>query len=283
MKSVTLGLFFLVMLLHFTSVCHAVNLCYEYSERRDYDKSIEECTKQINDDAWDKSIAYNNRGIANKAKGNYNQAISDYDRAIELNREYANAYNNRGVVHYAIGNLDQAISDYNKAIELNPKHVNAYSNRGLAHKAKGYYEQAVSDYTIAMVLDPEDEYVYIDAIIVSAHLSEDKYKLALKRLKNYMRWRNSSEWIRVISKYYLGVDRLAEKDVLREATKCENKQEMEERLCEAYYYLGEKRLLEGNRKGAEEFFRKSVDTRIYSFIEYQNSLSILVLMKEGKI
>lgn len=260
-----------------------MNLCYEYRERKDYDKSIEECTKQINDDAWDKAIAYNNRGIVYNAKGNFEKAISDYSRAIELKPEYANAYNNRGVAYYAKGNLDRAISDYNKAIELNPKHVNAYSNRGLAYKAKGNYKQTISDYTIAMALDPEDEYIYIDTIIVSAHLSHDKYKMALKRLKNYMRWSGSSEWIRTLSKYYLGLDGLDEKDILIEATKCEDKQEIEERLCEAYYYLGEKRILEGNRKGAEEFFRKSVETKIYSFIEYQNSLTILTMMTEGKI
>ena len=40
--------------------------------------------------------AYYNRGIAYGDKGEYDKAIEDYSKAIELNPEYAEAYNNRG-------------------------------------------------------------------------------------------------------------------------------------------------------------------------------------------
>ncbi len=43
--------------------------------------------------------AYYNRGIAYHKKGQYNRAIQDYDKAIEINPQYADAYNNRGVVY----------------------------------------------------------------------------------------------------------------------------------------------------------------------------------------
>jgi lipoprotein NlpI len=315
MKSGISGLILLV-LLNLTSVCYATNLCCDYVERQDYDKAIDECTKQIKND-WDNAVAYNNRGVAYKAKGrfdqaiydynkaielssgyanaynnrgaayyskgNFNQAISDYSKAIELNPEYANAYNNRGVAYYSKGNFNQAISDYNKTIELNPKHINAYCNRGLAQKAKGNYDQAISDYFTTMSLDQDNEYVYIDAIITSIHISHDMYKKALKRLKHYIRWHNSEEWPRIISNYYLGVGGLTEKDVLSAASRSEKRQEREERLCEAYYYIGEKRLMEGNRQGAKECFMKSVEMNVYNFIEYANSSLILTMMADGKI
>ena len=54
-------------------------------------------------------------------QGNFTQAMSDYNKAIEINPNYAEAYNNRGIIYDKQGNFTQAMSDYNKAIEINPK------------------------------------------------------------------------------------------------------------------------------------------------------------------
>lgn len=64
--------------------------------------------------------AYVNQGNVNNDKGQYDQAISYYTEAIEINPSFAEAYVNRGNVYHAKGQYDQAISDYNKAIEINP-------------------------------------------------------------------------------------------------------------------------------------------------------------------
>jgi len=71
---------------------------------------------------------YNNRGIAYGEKGQYDQAISDFNKAIEINPRYGQAYNNRGIVYRLKGQYDQAISDFNKAIEINPRDAQTYNN-----------------------------------------------------------------------------------------------------------------------------------------------------------
>ena len=71
---------------------------------------------------------YNNRGAAYGEKGQYDQAISDFNRAIEINQRYTMAYNNRGIVYRLKGRYDQAISDFNKAIGINPLDPEAYNN-----------------------------------------------------------------------------------------------------------------------------------------------------------
>ena len=60
----------------------------------------------------------------------YNGAIADYTKAIELNPNYANAYYNRGISKHNLKDYNGAISDYNKAIEIDPNYANAYYNRG---------------------------------------------------------------------------------------------------------------------------------------------------------
>ena len=71
---------------------------------------------------------YNNRGIAYGEKGQCDQAISDFNKAIEINPRYDKAYSNRGIVYRLKGQYDQAISDFNKAIEINPTDAQPYNN-----------------------------------------------------------------------------------------------------------------------------------------------------------
>jgi len=71
---------------------------------------------------------YNNRGIVFGEKGEYDQAISDFDKAIAINPRYMTAYNNRGVIYRLKGQYDRAILDFNKAIEMNPLDAEGYNN-----------------------------------------------------------------------------------------------------------------------------------------------------------
>ena len=48
------------------------------------------------------------------------------------------------------GDYDRAIADYNKALELDPKDATAYNNRGYAYRQKGDYDKAIADYDKAL-------------------------------------------------------------------------------------------------------------------------------------
>ena len=61
-----------------------------------------------------------------------------------------------GEIHTTIkSEYDSAIRDYTKAIELDPKFVDAYNNRGLSYDNKKEYDSAIRDYTKAIELDPK--------------------------------------------------------------------------------------------------------------------------------
>ncbi len=130
-----------------------------YADKSKYDLAISDFDKAIEIDPK-YAEAYNNRGNAYRGKGEYDRAISDFNKAIEINPGYAGAYLNRGVAYFAKGEYDRAISDYNKAIEINPQYAIAYVNRGAVYNDKGEHDKAISDYNKALEIDPGDAAAY---------------------------------------------------------------------------------------------------------------------------
>jgi len=93
------------------------------NQQDDADRRIRGCTQFIQHPASEKSslaAAYVNRGNAYHSKGEYDQAIADYGKAIQLNPKYAEAYNNRGAAHEKKQDKGKAIADYRMALSINP-------------------------------------------------------------------------------------------------------------------------------------------------------------------
>ena len=69
-------------------------------------------------------------GLVYEIKGDYDLALADYNRVIDLNPALADAHYNRGVVYHRKGDYNRAIEDYTTAIELQSNLAEAYCNRG---------------------------------------------------------------------------------------------------------------------------------------------------------
>ena len=112
---------------------------------------------------------YSDMGLQEYEKGNYQEAIENFTKAIESHPDDAFLYNNRGLAAYygakKAKEYKKAISDYSKAIELKPDYAVAYHNRGLAYfkrggwTNRGPFDKAISDFTKAIELKPD----YLDA------------------------------------------------------------------------------------------------------------------------
>ena len=97
---------------------------------------------------------YNNSGIDKAEAKDYYGAISDYNKAIEIDPNHTNAYNNRGNSKAELKDYNGSISDYSKAIELNPNYAQPYNNRALSKNYLKDYNGAISDYNKAIEIDP---------------------------------------------------------------------------------------------------------------------------------
>jgi tetratricopeptide (TPR) repeat protein len=100
-------------------------------------------------------VVYNKAGIAELLMQRFREAGKDFDRAIHLDHQFADAVNNLGVIDYEAKKYGKAIKQYEKAIRSRPDSASFYSNMGAAYFGKKEFEKAGEAYAKAMQLDPD--------------------------------------------------------------------------------------------------------------------------------
>ena len=92
-------------------------------------------------------------------KGNINNAIIYLNEAIEIDPHDARFFISRGTFK-GTENYEDAIEDYTKAIEIEPNSVFAYRLRADSKRKLGDYQGAIDDYTKAIEIEPKKAYLY---------------------------------------------------------------------------------------------------------------------------
>ena len=113
---------------------------------------------------------YNNRGITYSQKGQYDLAISDFNKAMEMDPMLVEIYNNRGIAYSGKGQYDRAISDFNLALKMNSGLAKTYYNLGITYVMENEIELALPNFDKALEIDSSD---------VSAHLARSSVYMKL--------------------------------------------------------------------------------------------------------
>ena len=144
------------------------------------------------------------QGTAHFKQGDVEAAIADFDEAIGLDPELAEAYYERGIAHsasavrrqdpadthnhqahthFAKGDYSRAIADFSEAIQINPtlaeaNHGRLLRNRAVAYRNQGLYDKAISDCNRVIRLDPGFAKAHHDRAL--AYRAKRDYDTAIK-------------------------------------------------------------------------------------------------------
>jgi tetratricopeptide (TPR) repeat protein len=145
------------------------------------DKNNQEAMK-----AFDKAIeidpnyakAYAHRGVIYNEWREYLKALRESEQAIKLDPNLAVGFNCRGVAHTGLMNYQEAIQDFNRALELEPKFVLPYCNRSWAYFMMKNYHESLKDANKAIELAPGFSNAYFRRGMALASLN--KFQDAIK-------------------------------------------------------------------------------------------------------
>jgi len=88
-----------------------------------------------------------NKGVALSGSGNYSTALKEFQKAVSLRMDFAEAYNMIGFTYRKLGNLNLSLRSYEKALKYKPDFPQAYEYLGetylaaddLLHAMKNYF------------------------------------------------------------------------------------------------------------------------------------------------
>jgi len=122
-----------------------------YMARKMYREAIE----AFGDGPAKDAILKNKTGIAFHQLLQLDSARKNYEQAVKLKPDYAEAINNLGTVYYAKKSFRRSITFYKRALKLSPEAASIYSNLGTAYFARKQYVEATDAFQTALKLDPE--------------------------------------------------------------------------------------------------------------------------------
>lgn len=114
----------------------------------------------------DNPSQYNNRAAARFKLTDYNGALTDLNKALELSPHYPDAHYNSGLAKLKLKNYAGAIEDFKLVTDIIPKDHNAYYNSALAKYLAGKKEEALLDLDEALKLSPGFEWALCNSAVI---------------------------------------------------------------------------------------------------------------------
>lgn len=216
---------------------------------------------------YDLGIIYDRLGLEASARSMFLNSLSE--RA-----DFAPSYNIIGVYLAQNENFQDAYDAFDSALELDPDNLYPLMNRAIALYYAGRYSLAVPDMERFCADDVNDPYRMLWLYLIESktishgealsHL-KDRYQKASSEAKN-------DNWAFNIVDYYLG--KKSKKDLIEEMSSNEVPlAEKQSRLCEGYFYIGKEFERLGQDKLAYDYFKLSLATQMYGYLEYRYAFS----------
>ena len=174
--------------------------------------------------------------------------------------------------------FSQAYEKFDSALELSPTHEYAYLNRGIALYYGDRPELAAQDFVNFHYKQSDDPYRLLWLYLAEYEVSPDQAKKDLKQRASLV---DDRTWAKQI--IYLFIGDISQKEFVEELTlNITSNKDLTDRLCEAYFYLGKYNQIQKDFISAENFFKLSLSTNVYEFVEHRYARLELDLMRIKK-
>lgn len=220
---------------------------------------------------YDRGVLYDSVGLRSLAR-------LDFSHALKLKPDLIDAYNFLGIHFTQLREFSQAYEKFDSVLELSPDHEYARLNRGIALYYGDRPELAAQDFNDFHHKQSDDPYrllwLYLAEYEVDATVAKQKLKQRAKLV-------NDNTWAKQVIYLYLG--EISQDKFISGLTKSiQSNKELTDRLCEAYFYLGKYNQNNGNTGAAANFFKLSLSTNVYEFVEHRYARLELDLMHTKK-
>lgn len=219
------------------------------------------------------------RGNLLSLQGDHKAGLKELDIAIRTAPKLIRAYQLRGRVKLRAGAIKAGVADYKTAAKLNAGDASSYLILGLAYYDTGNWQEAVNAFTRATAFRNTRPYTYLYLFLARCRTGVPANRLrAKKELIGYLEGlSNDEDWFAHLGRFLVG--EIDEQALLKRA-RAGGKDEQREKLCEAMAYIGQKAMIAGDAKKAQACFKKVIETRVGSYMEY--STSDMELRRIGK-
>ncbi len=227
------------------------------------------------------AAAYARRAVQEQSENDLDGALADLNKASEVKPDCTEIYIFRAYVKQCQGDLDGALVDYKKARELNPSGL-LYAMGGLLNYNLHRFTDSLVDSRKACELNVDakiQDYSRCYIWLVRARLGEQP--AATKELQAYLDNRKSgtaSDWAPNIARLLVG--QLTEPNFFIAAENLDQ-QIKKKQYCEAYFFAGSKRLIEGDKTTATDYFKKSMATECKDIDEYNSAAAELKFLEKS--
>jgi lipoprotein NlpI len=244
----------LIFSIHRPAILYGITL--DHDPLQDFDESVWRNPSKAN--------ALYSRGVAYGRKGDHDSAIHDFNAAIEIDPTHRLAFYNRGIAHLKKEDYKLAIADFDQAIRINPNVAETYYSRGRAKFYQGDFAAAAADFEKVLQVRPRDLYRLLALYLAQSRSGMKKDDTLIQAARGL----DLHEWPGEVVSMFLGAT--DSRNVLVAASDSDPLGRRE-RLCEAYFYIGEYLLLRGSKSEAVEMFKGSLAAGISNFFESEGA------------
>lgn len=207
---------------------------------------------------YDRGSIYDSIGLKSLAK-------FDFNRAIQIKPNLADAYNFVGIHHTIAEEYQAAFEAFDAALDIKPDFAYAYLNRGISLYYSGRYKLAAADLAEFLRLDPTDPYRAVWLYIAEREVDEE---VAVANLIANQKTLDGKKWAYQITELF--AENISVDAFLTGLTKdIKTNHQLAERLCEAYFYIGKLTSFNGHRGVAANFFKLALSTNVYQYVEHK--------------